>query len=691
SILFFSPDLTAQNFLQRFDEIPFTINNVSSLNPFNGGIDQPRFQMVNIDGDADLDLFIYDKDTSLNFYKNEGTSQNPVFKMISARYLNLQIKNWFYFIDMDADSDLDLFTGDGINKIRYFRNIGTPVNPNFILFLNPLRTNNGDTILAESISNHTLADINADGDYDLFLGSSIGEVAYYQNVGTPQNFIFQFGTSRFANILIIGKGSNCPPSPGFDNERHGANAVFFSDNDGDNDLDWFWGDLFHCSIYFLKNNGTPQNFNFSTVDTLYPPPIPLITAGFNMTRIYDIDNDGRKDIFAGVLFGSQTKNNFFYYRNIGPLNNPLFTKITENYILNLDVGANSFPAFTDIDNDSDRDLFIGSDHSTVAFYRNTGTQTSPSYTLVTDSLPILHTSFYYAPAFGDLDGDGRKDLLLGAFDGKLRYFKNTGTITNPVFSLQASQFDTIDVGQSSAPALVDIDNDGDLDLFVGNSDGKLFYYRNDGTPMVFNFVFVTNFYQSISVGNDSSPNFADMDNDNDYDLFIGNRIGLIAFYRNIGTPNNPNFVLVPNYFSFINVYSASVPAFVDIDNDTDKDIFVGNIKGGLYYYENRDVIGINLIGNEIPENFKLYQNYPNPFNPSTNIKFDIISVGTVPRTVRLIIYDILGREIASLVHEELKPGTYEVEWNGNIYASGIYFYRLTSGDFIESKKMVLNK
>jgi photosystem II stability/assembly factor-like uncharacterized protein len=93
--------------------------------------------------------------------------------------------------------------------------------------------------------------------------------------------------------------------------------------------------------------------------------------------------------------------------------------------------------------------------------------------------------------------------------------------------------------------------------------------------------------------------------------------------------------------------------------------------------------------------FSLSQNYPNPFNPSTKIKFQIplspLSERGVGGFVTLKIYDILGREVATLVNQQLKPGTYEVEWDGTNYPSGVYFYKLTSGDFSSSKKMVLVK
>jgi hypothetical protein len=104
-------------------------------------------------------------------------------------------------------------------------------------------------------------------------------------------------------------------------------------------------------------------------------------------------------------------------------------------------------------------------------------------------------------------------------------------------------------------------------------------------------------------------------------------------------------------------------------------------------------IGIKNISSEVPSNFKLYQNYPNPFNPTTNIKFDITRTEVRSRKseVSLKIFDILGKEIQTLVNEQLQPGTYEITFDGSNLSSGIYYYKLISGDFIDSKKMMMIK
>lgn len=109
--------------------------------------------------------------------------------------------------------------------------------------------------------------------------------------------------------------------------------------------------------------------------------------------------------------------------------------------------------------------------------------------------------------------------------------------------------------------------------------------------------------------------------------------------------------------------------------------------GTILKTTNGGVTGLVPVGNEIPKEYKLHQNYPNPFNPVTRIKFQLKYAGLA----NLVIYDILGRKVETLVNEVLKHGTYELDFNGNNYTSGIYYYKLMSGDYSETKKMVLIK
>lgn len=116
----------------------------------------------------------------------------------------------------------------------------------------------------------------------------------------------------------------------------------------------------------------------------------------------------------------------------------------------------------------------------------------------------------------------------------------------------------------------------------------------------------------------------------------------------------------------------------------------------INFYLNRLIIGIKQIDARVPSICVLYQNYPNPFNPVTKIKFDIPKSSPLQGNgsglhTTLRIYDITGKEIAALVNENLTPGTYEVNFNGSNLTSGIYFYKITAGEFLSTKKMLIVK
>jgi uncharacterized delta-60 repeat protein len=113
---------------------------------------------------------------------------------------------------------------------------------------------------------------------------------------------------------------------------------------------------------------------------------------------------------------------------------------------------------------------------------------------------------------------------------------------------------------------------------------------------------------------------------------------------------------------------------------TGADMFISRYAGG-------DLIEVKNISTKVPGRFNLYQNYPNPFNPSTSIKFDVPYTGNI----KLVIYDILGRQVEILVNEKLKSGTYEVSFSSVNLSSGVYFYELTTDNFRDVKKMILIK
>jgi len=123
----------------------------------------------------------------------------------------------------------------------------------------------------------------------------------------------------------------------------------------------------------------------------------------------------------------------------------------------------------------------------------------------------------------DFDKDGDLDLFVGAADGFVHFYRNKGGLS---FSLEVS----IDLGKEGAPALTDIDKDGDLDLFAGKSDGKLYFVRTTSTEPL-RFTPESSNFADIEAGSSSTPTFADIDNDGDPDLFVGEFRGGLHFYR----------------------------------------------------------------------------------------------------------------------------------------------------------------
>ncbi len=99
------------------------------------------------------------------------------------------------------------------------------------------------------------------------------------------------------------------------------------------------------------------------------------------------------------------------------------------------------------------------------------------------------------------------------------------------------------------------------------------------------------------------------------------------------------------------------------------------------------ITGIHTVNAEIPKEFSLLQNYPNPFNPSTKIRFSIVEASNT----KIILFNSAGQLVLTLAESFLKPGNYELDWNGSWLASGTYYYRLTSGKYSETRKMILLK
>ncbi|HEX7342730.1 MAG TPA: VCBS repeat-containing protein [bacterium] len=251
------------------------------------------------------------------------------------------------------------------------------------------------------------------------------------------------------------------------------------------------------------------------------------------------------------------------------------------------------PDFCDIDDDGDLDLFLGQYINSVPFFRNTGTALDPDFSPephLSDSMrsvDIVGGGGRTNPDFFDLDGDDDFDVLIGS--GYVTILLNQGT---PALSNFLTSPDTVfdtsgDPVFGTHVTLCDIDDDGDGDLICGEYQGHLQFYRNVGTPDSFAFYLEDDHWLGVDVGTQADPTFCDIDGNGTMDLFIGDDLGQIYFYRNIGTPRNCRFTLVSGFYANIDVGDKAAPEFADIDNDGDYDLFVGvEYNGDMRFYEN---------------------------------------------------------------------------------------------------------
>ncbi|HET8649822.1 MAG TPA: VCBS repeat-containing protein, partial [Gemmatimonadales bacterium] len=315
---------------------------------------------------------------------------------------------------------------------------------------------------------------------------------------------------------------------------------------------------------------------------------PLRTSGYNAPAVADLDGDGDLDVMVGVLGGAYNPDqtaraNLYYLEQTAPHQ---WTLRTTQFLSMIDVGSESSPALADLDGDGDLDMVIGNKidaGSTTGgglyLYRNRGNARQAEFHEA-GRLPI-DDGYHPAPAFGDLDGDGKPDMILGTWRDALFYYRNTSTADSIRFSLADSAIVRLTRGSYAMPALADLDGDGDLDLIVGESSGELNYYRNDGTRQAPKFVLVSDAMDSIDVGRRSAPALSDVDGDGDPDLVVGTDAGPPVLFRNEGTARAPRFVQDSTFRPWLPPLSA--PALVDVDGDGAPELMAGSSSGGVYY------------------------------------------------------------------------------------------------------------
>lgn len=555
--------------------------------PFLGGFNLPRPQLADSDGDGDLDLFVQERSNRVMFFRNISDGGAAVYRWETDNFEDIPVGEWYRFVDVDLDGDLDLLAEEIYSYIRYYRNDGGAGQPaSYVLATDTLRDVDGEAIFSDRQNIPNAADIDCDGFLDLLIGRLTGTITRYEaetldGDGIPR---FRHITDSFEDIEIIGA---------FQGSLHGANTMALGDVDQDGDHDLFWGDFFEPGLLLIENTGTCANPVLRGTPRSWPLAEPVETSGYNAPALGDVEGDGDMDLVMGVLGGafnpnrSSVNNLHLFEQGAGGE----FTEVTSRLIRAVDVGSESYAAYSDLDRDGDLDLLLSNkiDFENVRtghlhVFENTGSATAPAF-MARGTVPGLPDAYHYAPAFGDLDGDGDDDMVLGEWRDRVAYYRNDGPGGDgilPRWTLVDSAAATLTRGRNTTPALGDLDGDGDLDMLLGESSGALNYYRNEGGTRGPEFELVSDEYQDIDIGRRSVPVLVDLDDDGDLDLAVGSEVSGIRLFINEGSRRRPNFVETdPIPFE---VPAFATPVFADVDGDGHLDLTIGGVGGGIVFH-----------------------------------------------------------------------------------------------------------
>lgn len=526
----------------------------------------------------------------------------------------------------------------------------------------------------------------------------------------------QYDAGSPLNIFRLHQSFNQIPTCAFQmygKRKHAGTTLCMLDYNHDGVLDLIYSDIGYKNLILLTNSkNSLGRDSIVSQDTLFPSNTTQAKfIDFPASYYVDFDGDGKKELIVTTNepIAAKSVNNVWLYANTGTNERPVFEyEGNNNWLYNetIDLGTRSAPTLVDIDGDGDLDLVVATsgDFETsmnirdkLVLYTNTpeaGTSRAVFTMADTNFLNIASAGLInnVVPTFADLDNDGKPDLIMGIESGELLFYKNTSTAPTISFVATSSPLETIDAGVSSAPAFADLDRDGDLDLVVGDRNGILKYYENIGTatamafsstPTIdsFGYVSVRRCFntlfgeQACEPTGFATPTFFDIDGNDTLELIVGSQSGSVFVYSNISIVPGARFTQHQNVFVdySIGLNAAnkhhglrSVACIGKLDGDTLPDMLVGNLAGGLAFFNTIPQIGtgLNLARNNQP----LFEIYPNPAKHELHVK-----ITQTMQAATYEVYDITGK---LMLKGNLQPHENETVIAVSELNSGVYFIKL---------------